>query len=159
MTDVPGSAAAQSTPAPGATTLAQALFPGDHHHRNRGWQHDGHVAALSALHPDAAEQPNPANAAGLTRTEKSDHRMSEGTNATGLYRAVMVQVRRQINALGWPMWMCDERCGLPPGYTAKALHPDTSSGRQARWEQLEKFVYGLFGGEVNVVIRKKYPRP
>lgn len=77
--------------------------------------------------------------------------------STGLYRSFMIQIRRQIKALGWTMWMCDERCGLPPGYTAKALHPDTASGRQAKWDQLEKFVSGLFGGEVYVEVRKKIP--
>lgn len=69
----------------------------------------------------------------------------------------MVEVRKRINALGWPMWMCDERSDLPAGYTAKALHPDTDSGRQARWETLQKLIDGLYQGEVYVEIRKKIP--
>jgi hypothetical protein len=79
------------------------------------------------------------------------------TKSTALYRAVMAEVRRRINALGWPMWKCDERSGLPAGYVAKSLHPDTPSGRQSKWETLQNLIDALFPNGVHVEIREKVP--
>jgi hypothetical protein len=73
--------------------------------------------------------------------------------STALYRAVIAEVRRQIALRGWTMWQCDERSGVQEGYTAKALHPDTPSGRQSRWETLQLLVDALFPGGLTVRIQ------
>lgn len=74
---------------------------------------------------------------------------------TGFYRAVVEQLHTRIRRLGIPMWRCDDLSGLQDGYTAKLLHPDTPSGRQARWETLQLLVDAIFPDGYEIIIRPK----
>ena len=66
------------------------------------------------------------------------------SSSTVLYRAIVAILDRRIRSLRWPMHECDDRSGLQDGYTAKLLHPDTASGRQARWESLQLLIDALY---------------
>jgi hypothetical protein len=72
---------------------------------------------------------------------------------TAFYRAVVEQLHTRIRRLGLPMWRCDDLSGLQDGYTAKLLHPDTPSGRQARWETLQLLVDALFPDGYQIIIK------
>jgi hypothetical protein len=77
-----------------------------------------------------------------------DEKTKEDTMAdsTELYRAVMWEVRKQILDLGLTMNNCDTVSGLDDGYTAKMLHPDTPSGRQAGWQRLQYLLDTVYAG-------------
>lgn len=70
--------------------------------------------------------------------------MSRRAPATGIYHAIIAQVHARIRRLGIPMWKCDDLSGLQDGYSAKLLHPDTPSGRQARWETLQLLLDAVY---------------
>lgn len=47
--------------------------------------------------------------------------------------------------LGLSMASVNDLSGVNDGYYAKMIYPDTPSGRQARWEQVQDVVEALFG--------------
>lgn len=77
------------------------------------------------------------------------------TDATSLYRAVMLEVERHRIAAGWPSHELDDRAGTQDGFFQKALHPDTKSGRQAQWATVQLFVDALMPEGFEVIIRRK----
>lgn len=96
---------------------------------------------LDKTPPDVVEEtPAPAAPASSRR-------------ATAIYAAITAQLRARIERLGLPMWKCDDLSGLQDGYTAKLLHPDTPSGRQARWETMQLLVDALFPDGYEIIIR------
>lgn len=70
--------------------------------------------------------------------------MTKRAPATGIYHALIAQIHGRIRRLGIPMWKCDDLSGLQDGYTAKLLHPDTPSGRQARWDTLQLLLDAIY---------------
>ena len=78
--------------------------------------------------------------------------------ATPLYLALIDQMHDRIVHLGWTMERCDERSGNQDGYTAKMLHPDTPSGRQANWQTLQNLLDALYPDGVEVLIAPRSPR-
>lgn len=66
------------------------------------------------------------------------------TEATAVYRAVMLAVEERRQQLGLAMWQVDELAGTQDGYFAKALHADAPSGRQAQWRTLQLIVEALW---------------
>ena len=78
---------------------------------------------------------------------------------TELYRDMIRQVADRIAFLGLTMQEVDDKSGVPDGYTAKALHPDTKSGRQATFPQLQLIVEALWPrGWHYICVEKKPPR-
>lgn len=77
------------------------------------------------------------------------------TQATAIYRAVMVEIERRRLQLGWPMWRLDDAAGTQDGYYGKALYADTKSGRQCRWDTLDLYFLALFPEGYDVVIKPK----
>lgn len=75
------------------------------------------------------------------------------TTATAIYQAIMWEVRKHSHELGITMRQCDNVSGNQDGYTAKMMHPETNSGRQARWETLQDLVDALYPGGVRITIR------
>jgi hypothetical protein len=69
---------------------------------------------------------------------------------TALYRSIMLAVERRRLALGWPMWLVDERSGVQSGYYAKILHAETISGRNAGWEVLQWVIDALWPDGIGV---------
>jgi hypothetical protein len=78
-------------------------------------------------------------------------------NATPLYLAIVEQIRRQILRREWTMWKCDDRSGVQDGYTAKMIHPNTPSGRQARWHTLQDLLEALFPAGMTVELTEISP--
>lgn len=78
------------------------------------------------------------------------------TEATCLYRAVMLEIERHRIAAGWPSHELDDRAGTQDGFFQKALHPDTKSGRQAQWPTVQLFIDALMpdGFDVRIVPKK-----
>jgi hypothetical protein len=66
--------------------------------------------------------------------------------ATAIYDAIIWELRNHIRALGLTMQQCDDCAGTQDGYVAKMLHPDTPSGRQARWETLQLVLDAVYPG-------------
>lgn len=75
------------------------------------------------------------------------------TPATALYLAVTAQIHARIRRLGITMARCDDLSGLQDGYTAKLLHPDAKSGRQANWATLQLLMDAVFPDGVEVILR------
>ena len=75
------------------------------------------------------------------------------TPVSETYRAFAAQLQDRIRRLGLPMWRCDDLSGLQDGYTAKLLHPDTPSGRQATWATLDLLMGALFPDGYSIVIK------
>lgn len=82
--------------------------------------------------------------------------------STQLYRQIMSQLEAKRVELGLPMGgqrqdtrkkSVDDLAGTADGYYAKALYPDTASGRRAGWDVLDEFVVALFGRGFTVEIR------
>lgn len=61
------------------------------------------------------------------------------------YRDLAEQLATRIRALGLTMQQVDDKAGVPDGYTSKALHPDTSSGRQPVPNQFQYLLEALWG--------------
>lgn len=81
--------------------------------------------------------------------------------STQLYRQIMAQLEAKRIELGLPMAgqritdgrrSLDDLAGVADGYYAKALYPDTHSGRRAGWAVLDEFVIALFGRDFEVKI-------
>src|SRR5262245_19131175 len=64
--------------------------------------------------------------------------------ATAIYLAVVAALERRIRSLGLTMQECDDLSGNEDGYTAKMLHPDTPSGRQAQSRTLQNLISALY---------------
>lgn len=75
------------------------------------------------------------------------------TQATPIFRAIMLECERRRVALGFPMEKFSEYAGLPERYYPKALHADLPSGRQAQWGTLQIIVDALFPTGFDVEIR------
>jgi hypothetical protein len=76
---------------------------------------------------------------------------------TAIYMAIMENCERRRIDLGWPMWKVDDKAGTNDGYYAKALYPNTPSGRQAKWESLQLIVEALYKGGFRVTIEPENP--
>lgn len=72
-----------------------------------------------------------------------------------VYRALAAQLHDRIRKLGLPMWRCDDLSGVQDGYTAKMLHPDTPSGRQASWPTLDLVMQALYPDGFDIIIRPR----
>lgn len=72
-----------------------------------------------------------------------------------VYRALAAQLHDRIRRLGLPMWRCDDLSGVQDGYTAKMLHPDTPSGRQASWPTLDLVMTALFPDGYDIIIKPR----
>lgn len=70
--------------------------------------------------------------------------MSRRAPATNVYLQIIGQAHARIRRLGIPMWKCDDLSGMQDGYSAKVLHPDTPSGRQARWDTLQLLLDAIY---------------
>lgn len=77
------------------------------------------------------------------------------TNATPFYLAVIWELRKHIIELGATMKQCDDVSGNMDGYTAKMLHPEAPSGRQAQWRTLQNLVDSLYPFGFEIRIRPK----
>lgn len=75
--------------------------------------------------------------------------------ATPVYRALLLEIERQRQAIGISMDALSDEAGFADRYYAKALHPDTPSGRQARWETVQEMLDALFPGGFDIEIRAK----
>lgn len=75
---------------------------------------------------------------------------------TAIYRAIMLAVDERRQALGWPMWMLDDKAGIADRLYAKLLHADAKSGRQAQWATLQDICDALYpdGFEVLILAKK-----
>lgn len=78
--------------------------------------------------------------------------------STVLYRALIDQLADRIAYLGLTMWQVDDLSGVPDGYTAKALHPDTPSGRQATWPQIQLIIDALYPDGFAFVVIPRAPK-
>ena len=58
--------------------------------------------------------------------------------ATAIYNAVMLEIERLRHAMGISMDLMSELMGGAERAYAKMLYPDTASGRQARWETVQR---------------------
>lgn len=65
--------------------------------------------------------------------------------STAVYRALMQVLEGRRVELGLSMATVNDMAGLQDGYFSKMIYPDTPSGRQARWEQVELAFEALFG--------------
>lgn len=65
--------------------------------------------------------------------------------STPVYRALMAALEGRRLELGLSMATVNDISGLQDGFYAKMIHPDTPSGRQARWETVQLAVEALFG--------------
>lgn len=72
-----------------------------------------------------------------------------------LYDNIVWELRKEIMKLGLTMQECDDLAGVQEGYTAKCLHPDTASGRQAKWDTLEMLIRAVFKGDYRLKIRSQ----
>lgn len=72
--------------------------------------------------------------------------------STAIYRSLMQALEGRRVELGLSMATATDMAGLPDGYFAKMIYPDTPSGRQARWEQVEVAMVALFGPNFRVDI-------
>ena len=70
-----------------------------------------------------------------------------------VYRDLAAQLHDRIRRLGLPMWRCDDLSGVQDGYTAKMLHPDTPSGRQASWPTLDLMMQALYPDGYTLIIK------
>ena len=73
-----------------------------------------------------------------------------------VYESLVWELRKQILSLGLTMSQCDDLSGNQDGYTAKMLHANTPTGRQAGWQHVQFLMDVLFccGGFV-MTIRPK----
>jgi hypothetical protein len=71
-------------------------------------------------------------------------RNGRSNTITPVYEALVWELRKQILTLGLTMAQCDDLSGLNDGYTAKALHANTPSGRQAGYACIQDLMDVLF---------------
>jgi hypothetical protein len=71
------------------------------------------------------------------------------------YRAIVLEIERRRLALGISMDEVSDRAGIADRFYGKALHPNTPSGRQAKWETIQDIVDAIFPEGVDVILRPK----
>lgn len=79
--------------------------------------------------------------------------MSE--SAVPIYRAVMLEIERRRAELGIGMERLSETAGIADRAYAKALYPDTESGRLARWQTIQFIMDALFPDGWDLEIRAR----
>jgi hypothetical protein len=72
--------------------------------------------------------------------------------STPVYRAIVVELERKRQAMGMSMDRASEIIGAERSWS-KLLYPDTSSGRQASWEKLQRAVDAMYPDGFEVIIR------
>lgn len=72
--------------------------------------------------------------------------------STAIYRAIVVELERKRQAMGMSMDALSELIGAERSYS-KMLYPDTSSGRQAQWDKLQRAIDALFPEGFEIVLR------
>jgi hypothetical protein len=68
-----------------------------------------------------------------------------------LYLEIVQALDARRRRLGWTCEQLDDAAGAQDRYWAKALHPDTPSGRQAGWDMLQLYADALFPAGVNLL--------
>jgi hypothetical protein len=64
--------------------------------------------------------------------------------AVPVYRALLLEIERRRQHLGWSCWQVDDASGLNDGHYAHCLHADRPTGRQAQWKTLHLIVMALW---------------
>jgi hypothetical protein len=77
--------------------------------------------------------------------------------STAIYRILMMEFERQRLSLGISMAQVDDLAGTQDGFYSKMLYPDSTYGRQARWETVQDVADALFGREFLINISGTKP--
>jgi hypothetical protein len=72
--------------------------------------------------------------------------------STAVYRAIMQVVEARRVELNISMATVVELSGVNEGYYAKMIYPDSPSGRQAQWRQVQDVLEALFGRDFEIKI-------
>jgi hypothetical protein len=75
------------------------------------------------------------------------------TDATPVYRAIVLELERRRIALGMSMERLSEVAGLADRAYSKMVHPEGRGGRVAQWQTLQRVVDALFPDGVDVAIK------
>ncbi|MEH2521570.1 hypothetical protein V1279_007143 [Bradyrhizobium sp. AZCC 1610] len=75
--------------------------------------------------------------------------------ATPAYRALMLEIERMRQAVGWPCWQLEEVAGLNDGHYQHLLHADRPHGRQGSWKMIQLLVEALFPAGFDLVLMPK----
>lgn len=70
-------------------------------------------------------------------------------------RALMLEIERWRLALNLPMEKFCEYAGLPDRYYPKALHADSSSGRQPQWGTVQVMLDAIFPGGFDLELKPR----
>lgn len=79
--------------------------------------------------------------------------MSGGSTSNAFYRAIMVELERKRLAMGLSQDRLSELMGVAERSYQKMVWPDSSSGRLATWDKLQKAIEVLFADGFEVVVR------
>ncbi len=71
------------------------------------------------------------------------------------YRALMLELERRRQQLGWTMSELDDFAGLNDGHFGHLLHADRPSGRQGRWEIVQLLISALFPDGFDLTLTPK----
>jgi hypothetical protein len=75
------------------------------------------------------------------------------TEATSIYRAIVLELERRRIALGMSMERLSEIAGLADRAYSKMVHPEGRGGRVAQWQTLQRVVDALFPDGIDVAIK------
>jgi hypothetical protein len=68
---------------------------------------------------------------------------------------MMLEIERRRRQLGISMDTLSDLAGFADRFYSKALHPDTPSGRQSRWETVQEMMDAIFPEGFDIEIRPK----
>jgi hypothetical protein len=77
------------------------------------------------------------------------------TDAVAVYRALLLECERRRQQLGVSMERFSEFAGIPDRSYGKCLYPDSSAGRQATWETVQRIVDGLFPDGFDLIMKPR----
>jgi hypothetical protein len=77
------------------------------------------------------------------------------TDATPIYRSVMLECERRRQQLGVSMDRFSEFAGLPDRAYAKMVWPDGVAGRQATWESVQRVIDALFPDGFDLMVKPR----
>src|SRR5688572_18418407 len=102
-----------------------------------------------------ARTGSPTNAAGVGVQSANAHRGRGMTDATPVYRALMLGCEERRVALKLPMEKFSEFAGLSERYYSKALYADQPSGRQASWQTMQIIFDALWPDGFEIIVKPK----
>jgi hypothetical protein len=75
--------------------------------------------------------------------------------ATPAYRALILEIERRRQFLGWTCWQLEDAAGLNDGHYSHLLQVDRPSGRQGTWKMVQLLIEAMYPEGFDLILKPK----